>query len=160
MLIRMWWILLGAQHQAAKLYSPSMKNWPIIVVQVARNIIASNADVLCILIYLANNSKKLRTLISLIEILWSLLKEQSINSVLTVNFGYKKMRVAIIWRVDVNINSVMFVGENMAHVNVLKRLEVIDRFILMKITKICFIWFIEFALFALFTLLIFTLNLI
>lgn len=120
MLIRMWWILLGAQHQAAKLYFHSMKNWQIIDVQAARNIIVSNADALCILIYLANNSKKLRTSISLIGILWSLLKGQSINSVLIVNFGYKKMRVAIIWRVDVNINSVMFVEENMAHVNVLK----------------------------------------
>ena len=50
------------------------------------------------------------------SLLWNLLEEADWNNVHNVNFGLKKTKDAIIWHVDVNINSAMFAADNGAEI--------------------------------------------
>jgi hypothetical protein len=57
--------------------------------------------------------------------LWNLWKDLSINNVRNVNFGYKKVKDAVIWHADVHISFAIIVVPNTDHATVNNNFQII-----------------------------------
>ena len=92
-----------------------------LVVYSVKNNIAWIVDVIGIKICLANSIKFQQHFLNKTKRFWILLKVRSLSSVLNVNFGYRKIKDAIIWHVNANFNSAINVEEFIWNANVLKK---------------------------------------
>lgn len=100
----------------------SMKKMIILdfnVYNVEKNIVLV-VDVIGIKIWLVNNIKYHQLYLKMIKNLWILLKDPSLNNVLNVNSGLKKIKAAIIWHANVSFSFVINVVEYSWNANVLK----------------------------------------
>lgn len=122
MLIHMVILFLGAQLLIVDTCSFIKKTikFDLVVYSVKNNIVWI-VDVIGIKIWHANSIKFQRQFLNKIKHFWILSKERSLNSVLNVNFGYRKMKDAITWHVNANFNSVINVEGFIWNVNVCKK---------------------------------------
>ena len=115
---KIWKIQVGVRLQAVMLYFNLMRSSLNTAAQPARKIIAWGANASSIKICPAKNTKRSQIWVRKIKTSCSLSKEPNSNNAQIANSGCKRVKDAITWPADANMNFVMCAVENIRNANV------------------------------------------